>query len=60
MIKLLVYTVLTIMGGYLGYVFAQTPRLDPEAMWTCLVIYCGVLALDLIEFKNYAERRWSR
>ena len=60
MIKLLVYTVLTIMGLYLGYVFAVTPGLDPETLWTCLAVYCGVLALDLIEFKNYAERRWGR
>lgn len=60
MIKLLVYTVLTILGLFLGYTFAQTPGLDPQTAWTCLAIYVGVLAVDVIEFKNYAERRWSK
>lgn len=60
MIKLLVYTVLTIMGLYLGYIFAQTPGIDPETAWTCLAIYCGVLAIDVIEFRKFMERRESK
>lgn len=56
MIKLLVYTVLTIIGIYLGYVFGNTPGLDAEAAWTCLVIFCGVLALDVVEFRNLMRR----
>ena len=57
MIKALVYTVLTIMGLYLGYVFAETPGLEPETAWTLFVIFCGVLAVDVIEFKAIMRGR---
>lgn len=57
MIKLLVYTVLTIIGIYLGYIFACTPGINAETAWTCLIIYCGVLALDVVEFKIFMEGR---
>ena len=53
MIKIMVYTILTIMGLYLGYVFAETPGMEPETAWTCLIIYCGVLALDVVEFREF-------
>lgn len=56
MIKLLVYTVLTIIGIYLGYIFACTPGINAETAWACLVIYCGVLALDVVEFRNLMRR----
>lgn len=59
LLKLLVYTILTIMGGYLGYVFAVTPGISAEAAWTCLIVYCGVLALDVVEFKIFMEGRES-
>jgi hypothetical protein len=52
--------VLTILGLFLGYTFAQTPGLDPQTAWTCLAIYVGVLAVDVIEFKGYMERRWGK
>lgn len=57
MIKALAYIVLTIMGLYLGYVFAATPGLDPTTAWTLLIIYCGVLTLDVIEFKAIMKGR---
>ena len=57
MLKALAYTVLTIMGLYLGYIFAATPGLEPQVAWTLLIIYCGVLVLDLIEFKNIMQGR---
>lgn len=57
MIKIMVYTILTIMGLYLGYVFAETPGMEPETAWTCLIIYCGVLALDVVEFREFFINR---
>lgn len=57
MLKALAYTVLTIMGLYLGYVFAATPGLEPQVAWTLLIIYCGALVLDLIEFKKIMQGR---
>lgn len=57
MIKILVYTVLTIMGMYMGYIYAETPGLDAQTAWTLLVIYCAVLVIDVIEFKAFIRRR---
>ena len=57
MLKILVYTVLTIIGMYLGYVYAETPGLDAQTGWTLLIIYCGVLAIDVIEFKAFIRRK---
>ena len=57
MLKVLSYTILTIMGMYMGYVFAETPGLDPRAALICLAIYCGALALDVIEFKKFMKER---
>jgi hypothetical protein len=49
--------ILTIMGMYMGYVFAETPGLDPRAALICLAIYCGALALDVIEFRKFMHER---
>ena len=57
MLKALSYTILTIMGMYLGYVFAETPGLDPVAAGVCIAIYSGVLVLDVIEFRAYMLRK---
>jgi hypothetical protein len=55
--KVLAYLILTIMGMYMGYVFAETPGLDPRAALICLAIYCGALALDVIEFRKFMHER---
>ena len=57
MLKVLSYTILTIMGMYMGYVFAETPGLDPRAALICLAIYCGALALDVTEFRKFMHER---
>ena len=57
MFKALAYIVLTIMGLYLGYVYAVTPGLDTQTRWTLFIIYCGALVLDLIEFKTIMKGR---
>ena len=57
MFKALAYIVVTIMGLYLGYVYAATPGIDSQTAWTCLIIYCAVLALDVIEFKKIMQGR---
>lgn len=49
--RVIVYTVLTVLAMYLGYVYAECPDTNVEAV--CLTMVILILALDVIQVRRH-------
>ena len=52
----LIYAALTVLAMYLGYIYAESPNTNVEAV--CLTMVVLILAADVIAVKKSIERRY--